>query len=141
MRHKDWREPEIGIEDEISSYSSAWGEIPSRVGDLQKEADIETLLLAAGALLSLVGLGFGAKRKRWLFLPAGVAALMLQQAVRKDSAIVAFLRRWGFRTRREIAQEIFNLKKSEWGVGELSAASDELERAAEESTNLEPPPL
>ena len=85
--------------------------IERRLGELDREWDIERMLEANAATASLLGLTLGATvNKKFLILPAVVAGCMLQQSVQGWCPPQALLRRMGFRTRTEIEQERYALK-------------------------------
>jgi hypothetical protein len=85
--------------------------IGRRLDELEEEWDIERTLEANAATLSLAGtlLGIFVDR-RFLALPAAVAAFLLQHAVQGWCPPVPVLRRMGLRTMREIDTERYALK-------------------------------
>jgi hypothetical protein len=79
--------------------------------ELDAEWDIERMLEANAATVSLVGLTLGATiDHRWFMLPAVVAGFLLQHAVQGWCPPVPLLRRVGFRTPTEIDYERYALK-------------------------------
>jgi hypothetical protein len=86
-------------------------EIDERLKELEAEWDIERVLQANAASLALAGtvLGF-LGGKRWLLLPAAVSGFLLQHAIEGWCPPLPVLRRLGFRTAHEIAQEYYALK-------------------------------
>lgn len=85
--------------------------IESRLDELDREWDIERTLEANASSLMLVGLGLGSfVHRRYLLLPAAVAAFLLQHALQGWCPPVPLLRRLGFRTQSEIEQERYALK-------------------------------
>ena len=85
--------------------------IERRMGELDREWDIERMLEVNAATASLFGLTLGATvNKKFLILPAFVAGCLLQQSVQGWSPPLAILRRLGYRTRAEIEQERYALK-------------------------------
>lgn len=85
--------------------------IEARLRDLDREWDVERLLLANASLVSLTGLVMGRwVGRRWYVLPALAQGFVMQQALRGWSPPVALLRRLGVRTRREINRERYALK-------------------------------
>ena len=85
--------------------------IERRLGELDREWDLERVLGANAATASLVGLTLGATvNKKFFILPAIVAAFLLQHSVQGWSPPVPVLRRLGFRTQTEIEKERYALK-------------------------------
>jgi hypothetical protein len=85
--------------------------IERRLGELDREWDIERTLEANAATASLVGLTLGATvNKKFFILPAIVGGFLLQHAVQGWCPPVPILRRMGFRTQSEIEQERYALK-------------------------------
>lgn len=80
--------------------------IERRLGELDREWDIERALEANAATVALIGLGLGAAvNRKWFLLPAVVAGFLLQHAVQGWCPPVPVLRRLGFRTQGEIEYE------------------------------------
>jgi hypothetical protein len=85
--------------------------IDERIVELQREWDIERTLEANAASVSLIGLGLGFfVDRRFLLLPAAVAAFLLQHALQGWCPPLPFLRRMGIRTSAEIHNEIIALR-------------------------------
>ena len=85
--------------------------ISERIEELDREWDIERVLAANAASLSLVGFIFGLTRsRRWFLLPFAVSGFLLLHAIQGWCPPVAILRRRGVRTRLEIEQERYSLK-------------------------------
>ncbi len=86
-------------------------EIDDRLKELEEEWDIERTLQANAATLALAGSVLGLiGGRRWLLLPIGVSAFLLQHAIEGWCPPLPVLRRLGFRTAHEIAQEYYALK-------------------------------
>lgn len=86
-------------------------EVERRLEVLEREWDIERVLQANAATLSLVGLGLGVTGSRkWLWLTGVVAGFLLQHAVSGWCPPVEALRRLKLRTREEIDAEKFALR-------------------------------
>jgi len=86
-------------------------EVERRLEELEREWEIERVLQANAATLSLVGLVLGVTRDRkWLWVPGVVAGFLLQHAVSGWCPPVEVLRRWKLRTREEIDAEKFALR-------------------------------
>ncbi|MBE0529814.1 MAG: DUF2892 domain-containing protein [Rhodospirillales bacterium] len=86
-------------------------EIGRRLEQLDREWDIERTLEANAASFSLLGLTLAVNRgSRWLALPIGVAAFLLQHALQGWCPPVPIFRRLGVRTASEISRERYALK-------------------------------
>lgn len=99
-----------------------------RLQELEREWDIERVLEANAATVSLIGLSLTRfVSRRWLLLPMAVGAFLLQHAVQGWCPPVSLFRRLGVRTQREIDEERYALKvlrgdfKSVEGNGSPSA--------------------
>jgi hypothetical protein len=85
--------------------------IDERIAELEREWDIERMLEANAASVALVGLALGiGVDRRFLLLPAAVAAFLLQHALQGWCPPVPLMRRLGIRTSREIHDEIIALR-------------------------------
>lgn len=85
--------------------------ISRRLHELEQEWDIERVLEANAATLSVLGLTLGLTvDRRWLALPAVVGSFLLQHAVQGWCPPLGLFRRLGVRTQREIDEERFALK-------------------------------
>jgi Protein of unknown function (DUF2892) len=103
------------IDDQIARnvryYSANREEIDWRLSELDEEWDVERMIEANASALMLVGIVLGATAdKRFLLLPAAVAAFLLQHAVQGWCPPIPILRRFGFRTADEINRERYALK-------------------------------
>jgi hypothetical protein len=86
-------------------------EIDGRLEELAQEWDIERWLQAHAGSLLLAGLGLGAfVSRKWLVVPAVVAAFLLQQSMQGWNPAVPLFRRMGLRMRDEIMRERYLLK-------------------------------
>ena len=94
-------------DDNIARYRAAGPQsIQQRLSELDREWDIERAIEANASSLALVGLVLGAfVNRRFLVLPAAVAAFLLQHALQGWCPPVPVLRRLGFRTQSEIERE------------------------------------
>jgi hypothetical protein len=107
-------------------------EISARIAELEREWDVERVLETAAGALSLVGVLMGVTRgRRWLLLPAGVLASMLQHSLTRKSCAVQLIRTAGVRTRREIESEKYALRMLRGDFDKMQAASEETHRAIE----------
>jgi hypothetical protein len=100
------------IERNVAFYANASPEmITERLHELDEEWDIERMLEANAASVSLLGVTLGLTSNRIFFLlPGVVAAFLLQHAVQGWCPPVPILRRMGFRTSSEIDTERYALK-------------------------------
>ncbi len=99
-------------EENVALHASADpATIGRRLAELDHEWDIERVLEANAATVSLLGsaLGFGVDR-RFFAVPALVAGFLLQHALQGWCPPMTFFRRRGFRTSAEIDQERYALK-------------------------------
>jgi|AntRauTorcE11897_2_1112592.scaffolds.fasta_scaffold02125_2 hypothetical protein len=86
-------------------------DIDRRLKELDREQNIETVLQANAATLSMVGLALGLTRhKRWLGLPLVVSGFLFQHARQGWCPPLSVFRRMGVRTAEEINQERYALK-------------------------------
>lgn len=87
------------------------GAIDRRLGELEREWDIERTLEANAATAVLVGSALGALvDRRFFVLPAMVAGFLLQHAVQGWCPPLPLFRRSGVRTAAEIGYERYALK-------------------------------
>ena len=94
--------------------------ISERLAELDREWDIERMLEANAASISLLGLILGVTSSRkWFVLPVLVGGFLLQHAVQGWCPPVPVLRRLGVRTRLEIEQERYALKFLRGDFGDL----------------------
>lgn len=96
----------------VAAYEFAdAAEIEERLETLRREWDIERVLEANAATVSLVGLALGASvDRRWFALPALVTGFLLLHAVHGWCPPLPVLRKLGVRTAAEIHEEIIALK-------------------------------
>lgn len=96
----------------VAVYAAAGpAAIECRLKELDQEWDIERVLEANAASISLIGIGLGALyHRRWFLLPAAVAGFLLQHAIQGWCPPVPVFRRLGIRTPDEIQQERHALK-------------------------------
>jgi hypothetical protein len=104
------RETERSIAQVRAQGSAAIGK---RLGELEREWDIERAIEANAASIGLLGIALGAFVTPWfLLLPAAVCGFLLQHALQGWCPPVPLLRRLGFRTQREILAERLALKSA-----------------------------
>ena len=106
------RKVERETEENVVRLATAGPEaIGSRLRELDREWDIERLLEANAATLTLVALtlGFTVDRK-WFLFPVVIAAFLLQHALQGWCPPLPIFRRRGVRTTREIDLERMALR-------------------------------
>ena len=102
---------------------------------LDREWDIERILEANAASLSLLAVFLGLTRDRkWFLLPGVIAAFLLQHAVQGWCPPLAILRRLGFRTEEEINRERYALKALRGDFSDVEPAVNESEQVAQKTT-------
>lgn len=107
--------------------------IEERLGELDREWDVERVLEANASTLALAGLALGsAVDRRWLALPVLVAGFLLQHAVQGWCPPLPLLRRLGFRTQQEIDQERYGLKALRGDFQKVEQAMGRLQNALHE---------
>lgn len=122
------------MEDSIRHYSARKNQIAARLGELDREWDVERAIEANAATLALSGVIFGATLgRRWLILPGVVTAFLLQHALQGWCPPVPVLRRMGFRTADEINQERYALKAIRGDFDRSGRHRGEVEMALEAS--------
>lgn len=86
--------------------------IDGRLRQLDREWDIERILETSASGLSLAGfvLALARRDRRWLLLPFGASAFLMQHALQGWCPPVPLLRRLGVRTASEIDAERYALK-------------------------------
>jgi len=118
------------IEQETATRVRFFADHPERIGRrlraLDEEWDIERVLQANAASLTVLGTVFGILRsRRWLMLPALVGGFLLQHALEGWCPPIPILRRLGYRTAREIEEERVALKALRGDFGPIGPASGE----------------
>lgn len=114
----------------VRYYAQVPADIPRRLAQLQSEWDIERTIEANASTLALIGLALGIfVHAYWLLLPVLVAAFLLQHALQGWCPPVPVLRRMGFRTSHEIAEEEQALKALRGDFDPVAAAPDKASAA------------
>jgi hypothetical protein len=99
------------IQENVEYFAQHLEEIEARLAALDREWDIERVLEANAATVSLLGTVLGAfVDRRFFALPALVAGFLLQHAVQGWCPPLPMFRRRGYRTTAEIDRERFSLK-------------------------------
>jgi hypothetical protein len=100
--------------------------ITQRIAELDSEWDIERVLEANAASITLLSLFLGATRSRiWFLVPVAVGAFLLQHAIQGWSPPLPLLRKLGVRTRLEIEQERYALKVLRGDFNQVEAKKSE----------------
>jgi hypothetical protein len=109
--------------------------VDARLVDLDREWDVERILQANAAGVSIVGLVLGAatRNRRWFLLPSVAAGFLLMHAIEGWCPPASVLRRLGFRTQREIDDERTALKalRGDFGGFDPSGKRTDARRAWE----------
>lgn len=104
--------------------------IPARLVELDAEWDIERAIELNASIIAFTGVVLGAfVHPYWLLLPALVTAFLFQHAVQGWCPPVPVLRRLGFRTADEIAEERQALKAVRGDFEGIIAAPDKASAA------------
>lgn len=105
------RRIEAGIRESVRWHAARPHRIDARLQELDREWDIERALEANAASLALTGALLAATLdRRFVAVPAIVAAFLLQHAIQGWCPPVPVLRGLGLRTAREIERERVALK-------------------------------
>lgn len=122
---------EEDIEASVAYYAGRPDEIGARLGELDREWDIERTLEANAAGVSLFGLLLAVTvDRKWLLLPAGVAGFLMQHALQGWCPPIELFRRLGVRTAGEIARERYALKALRGDFAPVSGSPEERVAAA-----------
>ena len=106
--------------------------IERRLAELEREWDIERALEAEAPATILAGLALGTLvDRRFLALSAFAAGMLLLHNVQGWYPLLPLLRRLGFRTAREIADEAYALKAARGDLHPVAALGTERERAVQ----------
>ena len=100
------------MRDRLFSYSTrSDAELSARIDALDQEWDIERYLEVLAPSLALTSLTLGiVSSRKWFLLTGAVLGFLAQHAIQGWCPPLAFLRRRGVRTRREIDEERYALK-------------------------------
>jgi hypothetical protein len=121
------------IDRSIDYHAAHPAEIPARLRALDDEWDVERVLEANASTLILLGLTFSRfVDRRWIALPVGVAAFLLQHALQGWCPPLPVLRRLGFRTMHEIDREraALNILRDYLGEGDATTRRSRARRFA-----------
>ena len=119
-------------EENVARCAAAGPEaIERRLAELDQEWDIERILEANAASVSLIGVALAALvDRRFLIVPGLVAGFLLQHALQGWCPPVPFFRRLGVRTQSEIDHERYALKAIRGDFRDLPIANDGKTRTA-----------
>jgi len=117
------------IESKIRYYANQPSEaISKRIGELEREWDIERFLETNAASLALLGMTLGIFKKRYLLFSATVLGFLLMHATQGWCPPVPVLRKFGVRTRSEIDREKYALKVLRGDFKEIARNPDALKQ-------------
>jgi hypothetical protein len=118
-----------GTDESIAFHAGAdRATIDRRLAELDEEWDIERVLEANAASVSLIGLLLTATvNRKFLLLPVAVAGFLLQHAVQGWCPPITLFRRLGARTAREIEDERIALKALRGDFENLSRDPEHVE--------------
>lgn len=103
-------------------------EITEKLNKLYKEWDVDRALEVNASSLAITGLMLGTfGSKRWFVLPVVAVSFLLQHGIQGWCPPLTVLRRFGYRTRQEIDEEIYALKALRGDFDNISATSDPIE--------------
>jgi uncharacterized protein (DUF2267 family) len=103
---------DISLRGRLRAYAAAdVATLDARLGELEREWDLERVLEASTAVIGLTSLGLSAARRiTTAWLPATLFTVLLQHAMQGWAPPVSLLRSLGYRTRKEIEEETFGVK-------------------------------
>jgi hypothetical protein len=108
-------------------------EIYHRLRELDAEWDIERTIETMASSFTLAGLFLGLTvNRKFLIFPVAVAGFLLQHSLQGWCPPIPVLRRLGFRTAEEIAQERYALKSLR---GDFLEVSEEAKNTSRDSAN------
>jgi len=106
--------------------------INTRLGELEREWDVERVLELNAALLAFSGVILGTfVNRKWLYLSLGVTGFLAQHSLQGWCPPLPVLRRLGVRTRKEIEQERHALKMVRGDGANMPESSDPWRQAEE----------
>lgn len=122
------------MRERVESYAARGeAEITRRIGELDREWDMERLLETNASALAGVGVGLAAASgsRKWLILPGVVLSFLFQHAVQGWCPPVPVFRRLGVRTREEIDRERYALKALRGDFRDVREGADAASRAVD----------
>jgi hypothetical protein len=121
------------LRDHVASYQSADDrELRTRLDELDREWDVERVLIVNASTLAGLGVLGGFVNRRVLVFPLFVLSFLLQHGLQGWCPPLAVFRRRGVRTRREIDLERYALKivRGDLAAPGTTTVDDVLDRAA-----------
>lgn len=110
---------------DVAGYAAGPPEaIGARLAELDREWDVDRVVAAEAALVTLLGLALGLRSRRWLALAGVGPAWLLQRAARGAAAPPGVLGRVGLRTRGDIEAERTALQALRGDFDGVSFAAD-----------------
>lgn len=114
----------------IVRYAGAGPELDRRIAALQREWDVERVIETEAPLTILAGIALGvAVNRRFLLLSAMAAGMLAVHNLQGWYPLLPLLRRLGFRTTQEIADEIYALKAARGDFDHLDQETTHGDRA------------
>lgn len=106
------KEVEAKLKENIRFYSTQSKDVISaRISELEKEWNMDRVLITNASSLAGIGLVLGATvNKRWLILPGVVLTFLLQHGLQGWCPPLPLFRKFGTRSFKEIDRERFALK-------------------------------
>ena len=121
----------------VTYFAQHPDKIERRLQELDQEWDIERTLEANAATIMLGGVVLGATvDRRWLALPAAVAAFLLQHALQGWCPPLPVFRRLGVRTANEIDAERVALKVLRGDLGDRPDGATDAGARAERALDV-----
>lgn len=108
-------------------------EMTRRLEELDREWDVERVLEANAATVTLVSMALSTRSRWWLLLAGVVPAFLLQHALQGWCPPIEFFRRQGVRTRREIDAERTAIKALRGDFADVKADPANAWSAAEQA--------
>jgi hypothetical protein len=129
-RVRDRTDPSIlgGLDDALRARLERFREaddheIAARLEALDREWDIERVLIVNASTLATLGVLLGLRRRAALVLPLAVGSFLLQHGLQGWCPPLSVFRRLGVRTRREIDLERYALKAMRGDLPPSAAAA------------------
>lgn len=124
---------DAGIRERLQLYARSPQLIDKRLGELEREWDIDRAIETGASTAGMVGLILGLiRRRRFLLLPVLMLPTLFLHATQGWTPQMYVLRRFGLRSRREIELEKYALKVLRGDFGDLDADTEtSIKRAVE----------
>lgn len=116
---------DAGIRERLQLYARSPQLIDKRLGELEREWDIDRAIETGASTAGMVGLILGLiRRRRFLMLPVLMLPTLFLHATQGWTPQMYVLRRFGLRSRREIELEKYALKMLRGDFGDLDADTE-----------------